>query len=218
EMFRGQLTRVLLASSFLLFLWSCSRLFSDNLTSFNFLTKVMGNTPITVESTIKKEVKSAEVHIAIAVCQSNLIKGKGFAEDDRQYRQIRVMFKSAAVLTSTVVRYSIITDSEEVYNQLTNIPSDWPAEYQTRLTFAPRRNLYNPPELGNLRDVFRPCASERLFLAQSFVDEDAVIYTDSDSYFMQPPEHLWDLFRNFDIRQVAGVTPHLYHYTPPFNK
>ncbi|KAK7067390.1 hypothetical protein SK128_006305 [Halocaridina rubra] len=158
-----------------------------------------------------------EIHLAISVCQQNLIRGQGYPENDRQFRQLKVLLKSVGVLAKTRVKFHIITDSHDVYQQITNVTLDWSSTYRNKIAFGLRKDLYNPPDMESIRNLYRPCASQRMFLPYSFPNTDAMIYTDTDAYFMQPPELMWDLFKNFDHRQVIGVTAHLFQYTPPFN-
>uniref|UniRef100_A0A6A7G324 UDP-D-xylose:beta-D-glucoside alpha-1,3-D-xylosyltransferase n=1 Tax=Hirondellea gigas TaxID=1518452 RepID=A0A6A7G324_9CRUS len=70
-----------------------------------------------------------------------------------------------------------------------------------------------------MRNMFRECATERLFLPQMLPTEDALIYLDTDLIFMRPPEELWHHFYNFNEKQVAAMAPCLFHYgTSPTSK
>ncbi|XP_045624745.1 glucoside xylosyltransferase 1 isoform X2 [Procambarus clarkii] len=135
----------------------------------------------------------------------------------RHLRQISVLLKSAAALTSTTLKFNIITDTTEMYHDIINVTRSWPEAYRSRLIFDNTRVFY-PPKTEEMRDMFRPCATERLFLPQIFPQKDALIFLDTDLLFMQPPEDLWKEFQNFEERHSVGISPCLYMYGPGFKK
>ncbi|XP_063605885.1 glucoside xylosyltransferase 2-like, partial [Penaeus indicus] len=143
--------------------------------------------------------------------------GNKASDIGRQIRQAAVMLKSAAALTSTFLRFLVIADSKSLYQRLVNTTSNWPIEYQQRLSFE-YYNVWYPPGREDMRNMFRVCATERLFLPDMFPDLDAAIYIDTDLVFLRPPEDLWAEFRKFNDRQVAAMAPCLYHYGSTRNK
>lgn len=143
--------------------------------------------------------------------------GKKASDISRQIRQSAVMLKSAAALTSTFLRFLVIADSKSLYQQLVDTTSNWPREYQQRLSFE-YHDVWYPPSREKMRNMFRVCATERLFLPDMFPDLDAAIYIDTDLVFLRPPEDLWAEFREFNDRQVAAMAPCLYHYGSNRNK
>ncbi|XP_037783291.1 glucoside xylosyltransferase 2-like [Penaeus monodon] len=143
--------------------------------------------------------------------------GKTASDIGRQIRQAAVMLKSAAALTSTFLRFLVIADSKSLYQRLVNTTSNWPIEYQQRLSFE-YYDVWYPPGREDMRNMFRVCATERLFLPDMFPDLDAAIYIDTDLVFLRPPEDLWAEFRKFNDKQVAAMAPCLYHYGSTRNK
>lgn len=111
----------------------------------------------------------------------------------------------------------MIADSKSLYQQLVDTTSNWPREYQQRLSFE-YHDVWYPPSREKMRNMFRVCATERLFLPDMFPDLDAAIYIDTDLVFLRPPEDLWAEFREFNDRQVAAMAPCLYHYGSNRNK
>ncbi|XP_064119245.1 glucoside xylosyltransferase 2-like isoform X2 [Macrobrachium nipponense] len=164
-------------------------------------------------------VNKSDVHFVIIACKKgNKVKYPLRENWDHQIRQIKVLLKSAALLTSTVIKFSIVTNSQETYKEITAIADSWPSEYRRRLVFGVRREVYYPPALSRIQDMFCWCCTERLFLPDVLPDVDSVIFVDTDTIFMQPPEDLFQNFGFFDDRQVAGVTPCLYMYDEPWRK
>ncbi|XP_042888717.1 glucoside xylosyltransferase 1-like [Penaeus japonicus] len=143
--------------------------------------------------------------------------GKTASDIGRQIRQAAVMLKSAAALTSAFLKFLVIADSKQLYQQLVDTTSRWPHEYRQRLSFE-YHDVWYPAGRAEMRNMFRVCATERLFLPDMFPDLDAAIYIDTDLVFLRPPEDLWAEFRNFDDGQVAAMAPCLYHYDSNKNK
>lgn len=54
------------------------------------------------------------------------------------------------------------------------------------------------------RKLFKPCASQRLFLP-SLLPYESVIYVDSDTLFLSSPHQLSKHFRSFNSSQIAGL-------------
>jgi UDP-xylose:glucoside alpha-1,3-xylosyltransferase len=86
----------------------------------------------------------------------------------------------------------------------------------------------NDPKISETkwRNIFKPCACQRLFLPVSLKnclkiknrlllslslkksllpDVDSVLYMDSDSIFLAPPETFWDQFNKMNSSQVIGI-------------
>ena len=57
------------------------------------------------------------------------------------------------------------------------------------------------------RNFFRPCASQRLFMSETLVDVDSVIYVDSDMLFLNDVVKLWNRFDYLTPIQILGMVP-----------
>ena len=55
--------------------------------------------------------------------------------------------------------------------------------------------------------LFKPCASQRLFLPQILRNLDRLIYVDADVIFLKPIQLLWAHFKKFNSTQLAALTP-----------
>jgi UDP-xylose:glucoside alpha-1,3-xylosyltransferase len=55
--------------------------------------------------------------------------------------------------------------------------------------------------------LFKKCAAQRLFLPTLLKDVDSVLYLDSDTLFMSPPDEIWSMFSKFNASQVAAMSP-----------
>ena len=105
----------------------------------------------------------------------------------------------------------MITNTREVYDALASIPDDWPLEYKEKITLQHVQEWY-PENDGNMRDMFRLCATERLFIPKLLYMEEAIIYVDTDVIFMRPPEDIWKQFYYFDSTQFASIGSYQRNY------
>ncbi|KAL1442463.1 hypothetical protein MTO96_030790 [Rhipicephalus appendiculatus] len=67
-------------------------------------------------------------------------------------------------------------------------------------------------EYNQWRTMFRPCATQRLFLTRMLPYEDAILYVDTDVIFVHPIEDLWRNFYAMNEWQMAGMAPETEHY------
>lgn len=122
----------------------------------------------------------------------------------RQKRQLAVLFKSAATLSSRTLRFVVMTDSEEVFEQVQEIPAKWPEHYRSRLVFE-RRIVWYPSDRQDMKMLLRPCSSARLFIPETITDLDAAVLVDTDTIFLRSPEKLFEELYKFDDKQAAGL-------------
>ncbi|CAG0887590.1 unnamed protein product [Cyprideis torosa] len=57
------------------------------------------------------------------------------------------------------------------------------------------------------KNLFKRCASQRLFLPEVLEDVDAVLYVDTDVLFLSPIEEIWEYFQRFNDSQLASASP-----------
>lgn len=55
------------------------------------------------------------------------------------------------------------------------------------------------------KQLFKLCASQRLFLPEVMSDVSRVIYVDTDTIFLRDPADLWDIFDRFNATQLAAM-------------
>ena len=104
-------------------------------------------------------------------------------------------------------RVILVVDSKRLFADIVRYVHDaWPPQYIEVISFQ-YQPVYYPPDRLDMRDMFRTCATERLFLPDILTKEDAVIYLDTDIVFMGPPEQLWYKFYEFNSSQLAAMAP-----------
>ncbi|XP_053963599.1 glucoside xylosyltransferase 1 isoform X1 [Anastrepha ludens] len=57
------------------------------------------------------------------------------------------------------------------------------------------------------QSLFKPCASQRLFLPLLLPEVDSVLYVDTDVIFLSPISDIWKHFQRFNASQFAALTP-----------
>ncbi|KAG0713148.1 Glucoside xylosyltransferase 2 [Chionoecetes opilio] len=164
------------------------------------------------------EISAEEPEFVIVVCRDHTQDGKIANSYQRQLQQISVLLKSAAALTSRTLRFNIVSDTYKTYEEVTNITQAWPIEYKQRIVFGDFKRIYYPPGTEKMKNMFRLCATERLFLAQTFEEKDALIFLDTDVLFLRPPEYLWGHIHNFTTEQAIGIAPCPLHVWPAVQK
>ena len=105
-------------------------------------------------------------------------------------------------------RFIAITDTMSTFDTIAAIPKKWPPEFEARITLQYLAESY-PPDRMDMRNLWRSCATQRLFVPAMLPNEDAIIYIDNDFLFMRPPEDLWEYFNKFDSQQVAAMAPYV---------
>lgn len=140
------------------------------------------------------------LHIVIVACKSRI-------------NEALVSLKAITLVTKYSLNFHIFTDKRN-YQRRTfdNVLINWPAFKERWMLFFTYAVIYpeyiDNDERDDWEGLFKPCASFRLFLANTIAlpSVDAVLYVDTDTLFLQPPEDLWQLFGKFNSTQIAGVT------------
>ncbi|CAH1786741.1 unnamed protein product [Owenia fusiformis] len=57
------------------------------------------------------------------------------------------------------------------------------------------------------KKLFKPCASQRLFLPNILANVDSILYVDTDILFMRPLDDIWAFFGKFNSSQIAALAP-----------
>lgn len=141
-----------------------------------------------------EERKSEYIHIAIVAC--------GKLADEAL-----VNMKAATLVSNANLFFHIFTDEKHIKRKTFDKElQSWPAMTQHWLMFTVYP-IYYPVNQDHTQwlELFKLCASQRLFLASILVHIDSVIYVDTDVLFLRPPEDLWEYFNNFNNTQIAGM-------------
>lgn len=117
-----------------------------------------------------------------------------------------VNLKSAVAFTSAPVELLLFADDEN-REPLRQAIASWPPSVLRRVRYKVRPVRFPEPDAKKWQSLFKPCASQRLFLPSMLPEEDAVIYVDADVLFLRPIEELWRLFGSMNSSQLAALAP-----------
>ena len=70
-----------------------------------------------------------------------------------------------------------------------------------------------PTGLEDMVEMFRMCATARLFIHEMIPSVDAAIYLDSDILILDDLQNLWNYFHDFNSAQVAGMAAVEFSYS-----
>ena len=134
------------------------------------------------------------IHLAIVACGKNFVK------------EALVALKAITLVTNHYLYIHIFTDDKHFLDTFDKEFEDWPAWTQRWMMFTVHPIFY-PPSINSNEwlSMFKPCATQRLFLANVLTRIDSVIYIDTDVLFLESPENLWKLFKRFNNTQIAGM-------------
>lgn len=125
---------------------------------------------------------------------------------ENHYEMGLVAVKSAVAYSMTPLHLIIIADDKN-REKLRKEVALWPESVTRRVQcdvlpiWYPKENYYD------WWSMFRPCATQRLFLPSILPEEDAVLYADTDVLFLNPVEDFWRMFAAMNEWQMAAMAP-----------
>ncbi|XP_050692432.1 glucoside xylosyltransferase 2-like [Eriocheir sinensis] len=121
--------------------------------------------------------------------------------------ETRTMLKSAAALSRTALTMVVFTE-EALKPAFREMHATWPPEVRRRITLDLHSITFPPgQDAAAWRKLFKPCASQRLFMPSLLKEIDALIYVDTDTLFLAPLEELWGHFSAMNSSQMAAMAP-----------
>lgn len=142
----------------------------------------------------RNPVPSDSIHVAIVAC------------GDRAPEAITSL-KSFAIFAKQDLHFHVFAE-EELHEEFNKEIKKWPQfiSGNIRLDIRPIQ-FPSGQDFNQWKTLFKPCASQRLFLPLLLTDVDAVLYVDTDVLLLRPVEDVWEIFKNFNKTQIAGLAP-----------
>lgn len=138
----------------------------------------------------------SEINVAAVVCK-----------DETRVKETLVNFKSILIHTSNHIKFHVFTENDfmemftEGFNDLQqNLKNEF--EYHLHPIQYPKNDYDN-----KWKKLFKPCASQRLFIPYILKDVDSILYVDTDVLFLTPIENLWQKLYQFNSTQLASMAP-----------
>ncbi|KAG7277500.1 hypothetical protein CRUP_037371 [Coryphaenoides rupestris] len=133
------------------------------------------------------------VHLAVVACGPRL-------------EETLVMLKSAVLFGTKPLHFHIFAE-DHLHQGFKDGLDSWPAVVRLNVNFTTYPITFPGDNAAEWKKLFKPCASQRLFLPLILKDVDSVLYVDTDILFLHPVDQIWDLLSHFDASQLAAMAP-----------
>ncbi len=138
--------------------------------------------------------RADEIHLAVVACGDRL-------------DEAMVMLQSAALSAHGHLTFHIFAD-DDLRPRFEERLRTWPEAARRRITTILYPISYPGVENPEAwRNLFKPCASQRLFFPYLIESTDRVLYVDTDVLFLRPIDDLWSLFDRFKPEELAALAP-----------
>ncbi|XP_012173005.1 glucoside xylosyltransferase 1 isoform X2 [Bombus affinis] len=168
-----------------------------NLTNFSNKIYDASTKEAVVSTTVKKLQPpsiTGEVTICVVVCGDRV-------------DEALTMLKSALVFTCRSLQFIILAETSLIpaFNEKL---AEWKLLSNKTFDFVVKPITFpEGSDAAMWKKLFKPCAAQRLFLPSVLNDIDAVLYVDTDTLFLAPPEKIWDEFKKMNSSQLAALSP-----------
>ncbi|XP_042145118.1 glucoside xylosyltransferase 1-like [Ixodes scapularis] len=112
--------------------------------------------------------------------------------------------KSAVAFSRAPLRLILYADEENI-KLLQDRIIQWPASVLARITYDLRLVMFPRKDYDKWNKLFKPCATQRLFLPDMLPMEDAVLYVDADALFLNPVENIWEVFEKMNDSHLMAL-------------
>ncbi|KAH0616610.1 hypothetical protein JD844_027858 [Phrynosoma platyrhinos] len=79
--------------------------------------------------------------------------------------------------------------------------------YQEKFNYTLYPISFPTENAAEWKKLFKPCASQRLFLPLILSDVDSLLYVDTDILFLRPVDDIWSFLKKFNSSQIAAMAP-----------
>ncbi|XP_041366590.1 glucoside xylosyltransferase 2-like isoform X2 [Gigantopelta aegis] len=134
------------------------------------------------------------LHLAVVAC------------GDRRDESL-VLLKSAVLFTKKKLIFHIFAE-KELQTGFRDQFQFWPDEVKHRIEyFIYDISFPRGSKTDEWKKLFKPCASQRLFIPLLLTDIDSLLYVDTDILFLSPLDEVWEHFSKFNSTQLASLAP-----------
>ncbi|XP_044136289.1 glucoside xylosyltransferase 1 isoform X1 [Bufo gargarizans] len=139
----------------------------------------------------KHELDLDPMHLAVVACGNRL-------------EETVTMLKSALLFSIKPLTFHIFAE-DQLHNDFSTILNRWGFSQKFKYTLYP---ISFPSEnAAEWRKLFKPCASQRLFLPLILRDVDSLLYVDTDILFLSSVDDIWSFLNEFNSTQIAAMAP-----------
>lgn len=132
-------------------------------------------------------------HLAVVACGLRL-------------EETLTMLKSALLFSKKPLHFHIFAE-DELQDSFKHGLESWPKTVQTKFNFTIYPITFPKENAREWKKLFKPCASQRLFLPLILKEVDSLLYVDTDILFLRPVEDMWALLSQFNSSHLAAMAP-----------
>uniref|UniRef100_H3DMD2 Glucoside xylosyltransferase 1 n=1 Tax=Tetraodon nigroviridis TaxID=99883 RepID=H3DMD2_TETNG len=136
---------------------------------------------------------SPPMHLAVVTCGDRL-------------EETLTMVKSAVLFSIEHLHLHIFAEDQLQASFMEALES-WPDRIRSKFSYTVYSISFPKDNAAEWKKLFKPCASQRLFLPLILKDVDSIVYVDSDILFLQPMDDLWAFLSKFTPSQLAAMAP-----------
>ncbi|XP_026057825.1 glucoside xylosyltransferase 1-like isoform X1 [Carassius auratus] len=133
------------------------------------------------------------VQLAVVACGSRL-------------EETLVMLKSAVLFSHRHLCFHIFSE-DHLHAGFRQELESWPQRFRSTFSYSVYPIVFPSENAREWKRLFKPCASQRLFLPLLLKQVDSVLYVDTDVLFLRPLEDVWSFLSRFNSSQVAAMSP-----------
>ncbi|TRZ26667.1 hypothetical protein HGM15179_000438 [Zosterops borbonicus] len=134
---------------------------------------------------------SEKMHLAVVACGERL-------------EETVTMLRSAIIFSIKPLHFHIFAE-DQLHESFKDILDEFPYEGKVNYTLYP---ITFPSEsAAEWKKLFKPCASQRLFLPLILKNVDSLLYVDTDILFLRPVDDIWSFLGKFNSTQIAAMAP-----------
>ncbi|XP_048014542.1 glucoside xylosyltransferase 1 isoform X1 [Megalobrama amblycephala] len=137
--------------------------------------------------------RSEPVGLAVVACGSRL-------------EETLTMLKSAVLFSRRDLHFHIFAE-DDLHTGFRQALESWPQRFRSRFNYSVYPITFPSDNAREWKRLFKPCASQRLFLPLILKQVDSVLYVDTDILFLRPVEDVWSFLSAFNRSHVAAMAP-----------
>ncbi|KAE8615809.1 hypothetical protein XENTR_v10008625 [Xenopus tropicalis] len=131
------------------------------------------------------------MHLAVVACGDRL-------------EETITMLKSALLFSTKFLQFHIFAEDQLHYEFKATL-NRWAFPEKFKYILYP---ITFPSEnAAEWKKLFKPCASQRLFLPLILTEVDSLLYVDTDILFLRPLDDIWSFLGGFNSTQIAAMAP-----------
>ncbi|XP_026057792.1 glucoside xylosyltransferase 1-like [Carassius auratus] len=116
------------------------------------------------------------------------------------------MLKSAVLFSHRHLCFHIFSE-DHLHAGFRQELESWPQRFRSTFSYSVYPIVFPSENAREWKRLFKPCASQRLFLPLLLKQVDSVLYVDTDVLFLRPLEDVWSFLSRFNSSQVAAMSP-----------